>query len=196
MRRAGAASVTKGSGKTQEQRLREYFFGKEGAALMEPGAARKQVERMIREGEELPPEVAQALHDEIRSTVERNLRANGGDPRSMGPQVESVTRQVERLVLEGKSQAEIDRMIRDGQIRPSVHGLPPAALTAIRRPSRVPITMRWSQSAPLDTRDCQLLTPRQLARISLLLSTPGSKLHFSRPVTGSSANKRLKAVQP
>ena len=118
MRRAGAASVTKGSGKTQEQRLREYFFGREGAALMEPGAARKEVERMIRAGEPLPPEVKQALHDEIRSTVERNLRANGGDPGTMGPQVESVTRQVERLVLEGKSQSEIDRMIRDGQIKP------------------------------------------------------------------------------
>jgi len=118
MRRAGAASVTKGSGKTQEQRLREHFFGREGAALMEPGGARKKVERMIRGGEELPPEVKQALHDEIRSTVEQNLRANGSDPRTMGPQVESVTRQVEQLVLQGKSQSEIERMIRDGQIRP------------------------------------------------------------------------------
>jgi len=118
MRRAGAASVTKGSGKSQGQRVREYFFGTEGAALMEPGSARKEVERMIREGEELPPEVEQALHDEIRSTVEQNLRANGADPRTLGPQVESVTRQVEKLVLEGKSQSEIDRMIRDGQIKP------------------------------------------------------------------------------
>lgn len=118
MRRAGAASITKGSGKTQEQRLREYFFGTQGAAMMEPGAARKEVERMIREGEELPPEVKEALRDEIRSTVERNLRANGVDPDSIKPQVESVTRQVERLVLEGKSQAEIEKMIRDGQIRP------------------------------------------------------------------------------
>jgi hypothetical protein len=118
MRRAGAASVTKGSGKTQEQRLREHFFGKEGAALMEPGAARKEVERMIRDGEELPPEVKQALHDEIRTTVESNLRANGADPRTLGPQVESVTRQVEQLVLQGKSQAEIERMIREGQIKP------------------------------------------------------------------------------
>jgi hypothetical protein len=118
MRRAGAASITKGSGKTQEQRLREHFFGRDGAALMEPGAARKQVERMIRDGEELPPEVKQALRDEIRATVEQNLRANGNDPRTMAPQVESVTRQIEKLVLEGKSQAEIDQMIRAGQIRP------------------------------------------------------------------------------
>jgi hypothetical protein len=73
---------------------------------------------MIRDGEPLPPEVKQALHDEIRSTVESNLRANGSDPRTMQPQVESVTRQVEQLVLQGKSQAEIDRMIRDGQIKP------------------------------------------------------------------------------
>ncbi len=118
MRRAGVASVTKGSGKTQEQRLREHFFGKEGAALMEPGAARKEVERMIRDGEALPPEVKQALHDEIRSTVESNLRANGSDPRTLQPQVESVTRQVEQLVLQGKSQSEIERMIREGQIKP------------------------------------------------------------------------------
>jgi hypothetical protein len=118
MRRAGAASVTRGSGKTQEQRLREHFFGKEGAALMEPGAARKEVERMVRDGEKLPPEIEQALHDEIRGTVERNLRAGGVDPAKIGPQVESVTRQVERLVLEGKSQAEIDEMIRNGQITP------------------------------------------------------------------------------
>jgi hypothetical protein len=118
MRRAGAAGVTKGSGKTQEQRLREHFFGRAGAALMEPGAARQEVERMIREGQELPPEVKQALHDEIRSTVEQNLRANGSDPRTLGPQVESVTRQVEQLVLQGKSQSEIERMIRDGQIKP------------------------------------------------------------------------------
>jgi len=118
MRRSGAASVTKGSGKSQEQRLREYFFGKEGAAMMESGDARKQVERMIREGKPLPPEVKQAVHDEIRASVEKNLRANGGNPETMQPEVESVTRQVERLVLEGKSQAEIERMIRSGQITP------------------------------------------------------------------------------
>jgi hypothetical protein len=117
MRRAGAASITKGSGKTQEQRLREYFFGA-GAALMEPGAARKEVERMIREGEKLPPEVQQALRDEIRSSVEQNLRTNGVDPDSMKPQVENVTRQVERMVLEGKSQSEIEAAIRGGQVRP------------------------------------------------------------------------------
>jgi hypothetical protein len=118
MRRAGAASVTKGSGKTQEQRLREHFFGAEGAALMEPGAARKEVERMIREGEELPPEVRQALREEIRASVEQNLRANGRDPRALGPQIESVTRQLEKLVLEGKSQSEIDQIIREGRIAP------------------------------------------------------------------------------
>jgi hypothetical protein len=118
MRRAGEASITKGSGMTQEQRLREHFFGREGAALMQPGAARKEVERMIREGEDLPPEMKEALRDEIRSTVEQNLRANGSDPRAMRPQIESITRQLERLVLEGKSQSEIDAMIRDGQIRP------------------------------------------------------------------------------
>ncbi len=118
MRRAGAASITKGSGKTQEQRVREYFFGTQGAALMEPGAARKEVERMIREGEELPPAVKEALRDEIRSSVERNLRAKGLDPETMQPQVESVTKELERLVLAGKSQAEIEKLIRDGQIRP------------------------------------------------------------------------------
>ena len=56
---------------------------------MEPGAARKEVERMIRDGEELPPEVKQALHDEIRATVEQNLRASGADP-SAGERCQSV----------------------------------------------------------------------------------------------------------
>ena len=118
MRRAGVASVTKGSGKTQEQRLREYFFGTEGAALMEPGAARKEIERRIKAGEPLSPQMKEALHDEIRDKIERNLRANGGDPREMAPQVESVTSQIEKMVLEGKTQAEIESSIREGLIRP------------------------------------------------------------------------------
>ena len=55
----------------------------------------------------------------IRAQVEAAIRAQGEDPRVLAPQVDSLTRQIERLLLdEGKSVAEVQRLLETGQLRP------------------------------------------------------------------------------
>jgi hypothetical protein len=69
----------------------------EGAAGADRGAARKQ----IREG------------------IEGAIRAQGEDPGALAPQVESLTRKIERLLFdEGKSVAEVQRLLETGQLQP------------------------------------------------------------------------------
>jgi hypothetical protein len=55
----------------------------------------------------------------IRENVEAAIRAQGEDPRALAPQVESLTHKIERLLLdEGKSVAEVQRMLETGQLQP------------------------------------------------------------------------------
>lgn len=55
----------------------------------------------------------------IRDGVEAAIRAQGEDPRALAPQVESLTRQIERLLFdEGRSVAEVQRLLETGQLRP------------------------------------------------------------------------------
>lgn len=55
----------------------------------------------------------------IRDGVEAAIRAQGEDPRALAPQVESLTRQIERLLFdEGKSVAEVQRLLETGRLRP------------------------------------------------------------------------------
>jgi len=55
----------------------------------------------------------------IRERIEAAIRGQGEDPRALAPQVESLTRKVERLLLdEGKSVAEVQRLLETGQLTP------------------------------------------------------------------------------
>jgi len=56
---------------------------------------------------------------QIRAGVEAAIRAQGEDPHALAPQVDSLTRKIERLLLdEGRSVAEVQRMLETGQLRP------------------------------------------------------------------------------
>jgi hypothetical protein len=55
----------------------------------------------------------------IREGVETAIRAQGEDPRALAPQVDSLTRKIERLLFdEGKSVAEVQRLLETGQLQP------------------------------------------------------------------------------
>lgn len=55
----------------------------------------------------------------IRESIEGAIRAQGEDPRALAPQVDSLTSKIERLLLdEGKSVAEVQRMLETGQLQP------------------------------------------------------------------------------
>src|SRR5690606_11931750 len=55
----------------------------------------------------------------IRERVEGAIRAQGEDPRALAPQVDSLTRKIERLLFdEGRSVAEVQRLLETGQLRP------------------------------------------------------------------------------
>jgi len=55
----------------------------------------------------------------IREGIETAIRAQGEDPGALAPQVDSLARKIERLLLdEGKSVAEVQRMLETGQLQP------------------------------------------------------------------------------
>jgi len=61
----------------------------------------------------------EAARARIREGVEGAIRAQGEDPRALAPQVDSLTRKIERLLFdEGKSVAEVQRLLETGQLRP------------------------------------------------------------------------------
>ncbi len=122
MTRAGTASVVKGSGKTQSERVYEAFFGELGAQMMAGDfsgeVAEAELQRMIDEGE-VPEDVRREVRASIRSFIESSYRDQGNDPRVYRQDIDRLTRKVERLYLdEGKSLEEIQQMFATGQLRP------------------------------------------------------------------------------
>ena len=119
MSRSGEASDVKGSGKTQGERLMNAWFGEFASALR---GDRKAMEAAIQkqidagEGKNLPPEARDAIRAEIRADIEKAIEARGLDPRDYGRQIETLTRKVDKaLVEDGKSADEIGRMIEEGE---------------------------------------------------------------------------------
>jgi len=118
MMRSGGADWVRGSGKSNEERVRELFFGDFGAALVSEEAADAEVRRMIQEGN-----VSEALREEIRrgirASLEAHMRGQGRSPARHREEVRSLTRQIERLMIdEKKSQEEIREMLESGQLTP------------------------------------------------------------------------------
>ena len=118
MRRSGDADWVRGSGKTQGERLMEAWFGSLGGALGGEEMADAEARRAIEAGE-VDDEMRAEIRAQIRASLAEGMREAGGDPRTDRAALDSLTRQVERLMIdEKKSSDEIAEMLRNGQIRP------------------------------------------------------------------------------
>lgn len=116
--RTGDASAVGSS--DQSERTRKVLLDQalqQGVVSQEEVAAAFAAQVQLGEGS-AAPDRAQARR-QIRDGVEAAIRAQGEDPRVLAPQVESLTRQIERLLFdEGKSVAEVQRLLETGQLRP------------------------------------------------------------------------------
>ena len=120
--RSGAAAIVKGSGRSQGERVYEAFFGEMAGQLyrgnLPEGAAEEELRRRIEAGE-LTEEDRAETRRRFEDFVEEQYRAQGNDPRAHRPQIQSLSRKLEKAYLdEGKSLEEIQELIRNGQLRP------------------------------------------------------------------------------
>ncbi len=102
------------AGKRQQMFVDQFFGGDAGLAL---GGVSPDFARRAREGE-LSESERSELRSQIQASLEAGLQDRGLSPSQLQPQVQSLTRQIEKLVLEGKEPAEIERLYRDGKLRP------------------------------------------------------------------------------
>jgi hypothetical protein len=116
--RSGDASAVGSS--DQSERMRKVLLDRavqDGVVSQEEVAAAFAAQVELGEGAAVADR-AQARR-QIRDGIEAAIRAQGEDPRLLQPQVESLTRKVERLLFdEGKSLAEVQRLLETGQLQP------------------------------------------------------------------------------
>jgi hypothetical protein len=115
---SGQSERVRGSGLTQSQRVMQMFASQAGMNL-----SAEQIQALTAgraaPGAPVPDDVRSDVRAEIRRTVEDAVRAQGQDPHALAPQVDSLVRKVERLILdEGKSVPEVQRMLAAGEITP------------------------------------------------------------------------------
>ncbi len=115
MRRAGLVSTVKGSGLTQSERVMQVMLSQAGIRIEDREALRALLERS---GRGAPPEpLRDEIRREIEAALEEQVRAQGEDPRTLRPRIDQLTREIERLLVEeGKTLAEIRRMIEAGEL--------------------------------------------------------------------------------
>lgn len=116
--RSGEASAVGSS--DQSERQRRVLLDRavqQGVVSQEEVAAAFAAQVQLGEGA-ASADRAQARR-QIRDGVEAAIRAQGEDPRVLAPQVDSLTRKIERLLLdEGRSLADVQRMLETGQLQP------------------------------------------------------------------------------
>ena len=118
MIRSGDTEKVRGSGLTQEQRLRQMFASQVGLNLSDD-QIRALSEGRVPAGVEVPAEERETARRQIRSSVEEAYRQQDQDPRRFTPQIESLTKQIEQQIFEeGKSLEEVQRMLGAGELLP------------------------------------------------------------------------------
>lgn len=122
MRRAGAVRGVEKRERSNAERVRERFFGELGAQLLRGDLAEAGSEDALREAiesGEFDDADRERLRAAIRADLEEQYRSQGNDPREHQAAIDSLTRAIERLLVEeGKSVAEIRALLRRGELRP------------------------------------------------------------------------------
>jgi hypothetical protein len=116
---------TRGLGTQEEQeariakKLRQSFMDQYlgGEASLGTASLSEELVRMAQEGT-LTDEDRRQLRESIRESVEGQVRARGLSTSQARPQITSLTRQIEKLLLEGKDPQEIEQLFREGRLRP------------------------------------------------------------------------------
>jgi hypothetical protein len=93
----------------------DQFFG--GDASLALGGVSPDFATRAQKGELTEAEKSE-LRSQIQTSLETQLQDRGLSPSQYQPELQSLTRQIEKLVLEGKDPAQIERMYRDGKLRP------------------------------------------------------------------------------
>jgi hypothetical protein len=122
LQRSGAVSVVKGSGKSQNERVRDAqaraYAAQIFAGELPGGVTEADIRKAIDAGE-FTDEDRSELRREFERSITASFRGQGNDPRQLRPQIQSLARKmVALLVDEGKSIEEIQRMLADGSLRP------------------------------------------------------------------------------
>ncbi len=118
MTRSGVAQVVRGSGKTNEERLRAAFIANFGAGLSSPADAERELEAW-KDPSEVPPEVREQVRRSVRDEIARRVRERGESPEALAPQIDALAGRIEHLIIdERRSPEEIDRLIREGHLAP------------------------------------------------------------------------------
>jgi hypothetical protein len=114
--RSGEAGRVKGSGLTQNQRFWQLFYGSSGLSQDEIDAL---VAGRMKPGTGVSDELREKVRAQVHADVEEIFRQRGEDPERQADKVDSLTRQIEELLLDqGKSAAEVQQMLRSGAITP------------------------------------------------------------------------------
>jgi len=118
MIRSGETETPRGSGLTQEQRLMQMFSSQVGLNLS-ADQIRALSEGRVTPGVEVTEEERTTARRQIRDSVEQAFRQQGQDPRRFTPQIESLTKQIEKQIFEeGKTLEEVRRMLGAGELLP------------------------------------------------------------------------------
>jgi hypothetical protein len=116
--RSSGTEKVRGSGLTQGQRVMQMFASQIGINLTAE-QVKALAEGRAAPGLAIPDDIRQDVRAQIRQNVEDTIRQQGGDPRALAAEVDSVTSQIEKLILEeGKTPEEVQRMLEAGQITP------------------------------------------------------------------------------
>jgi len=123
MRRAGATSVVKGSGKAAGQRVYEAFFGAElGAALYKGELTEAVSEQDIRgaiDAGDFGEDDRRELRVGFEQQIAEGMEERGLDPRQARSQIQSLARKMTALFVDdGKSFKEIGKMLESGELTP------------------------------------------------------------------------------
>jgi hypothetical protein len=120
MMRSGTAQAVEGRGESEGQRFYRQYLERFGEAIAQgEGALREATAQRAKGGGEVSDAIRERARAEIRAALEGSIREAGGDARQFEREVESLTRQIEGLVLDyGHSLDEVEQMIQDGKINP------------------------------------------------------------------------------
>jgi hypothetical protein len=120
--RSGEVSVVKGSGKSQSERARDVMAQAYAAQLfageLPGGVSEADLRKSIDTGE-FTDEDRIELRVEFERSLAESFQSQGNDPRQLRPQIQSLAQKMVALFVdEGKSVADIQKMLADGSLRP------------------------------------------------------------------------------
>ncbi|MFQ5417693.1 MAG: hypothetical protein ACE5FL_11660 [Myxococcota bacterium] len=116
--RAGTSKSLEGGSPSVGQRFRKQFLGSFRDALKQREKALHDLSDEGADGQ-ISAEARERARAMIRAALLESIRAARGDPELLAPEIESLSRLIERRMLDAGADAhEIDQMLKDGRLNP------------------------------------------------------------------------------